>query len=158
MIMGYSYDITGKLCCDCCGEVGKVRKRTCPHRVYYAGGGSLPYCSPSALCPTCYQKHKAALHEGCKERADERTREEAEKAKRLAGGAYETRTVFGDWHEDCPKGWVLVVFTNRCGAEKHCLIPDSFYNPTDYPFLEDYPEGVAVPVESDAPITKQVNF
>jgi len=135
--MGYSYDMRGRLACDACGAAeGKTRKRTCPHRVHYATGGSLPYCYPSALCPTCYAKHKPTLHKDCAEGAARQTAKEQEKAIRFAAGEYERRTAWGSWHALVPDGMVGVCFVNLARAEEYRLLPADTY--ADGQWLSDY--------------------
>jgi hypothetical protein len=41
--MGYSYTLSGQLCCDGCDNAGGVRRVRCPFN----------YCQPAALCPDC---------------------------------------------------------------------------------------------------------
>lgn len=87
--MGYCYSMDGRLACDGCGAVGETRKRTCPHRVTYADGTSLPYCPAPALCPRCWEREgKSAVHAGCKERAAARTAQEAGKAFATTGSLF----------------------------------------------------------------------
>jgi hypothetical protein len=144
--MGYSYCArTNRLCCDACGAAdGNTRKRTCPHKVTYAvggrmGGGSLPYCSPSALCASCYTKHKATLHEGCKAGAARSNAKEQEKAVRFAAGEYERRTAWGSWHAMVPAGMVGVCFVNASRAEEYRLLPEATYADGDW--LSQYPDA-----------------
>lgn len=122
--MGYSYCArTGRLDCDGCGAAtGTTRKRTCPYRVEYAEGGSLPYCQPAALCSTCYIKHKPTLHARCKDGAAEANRRELTRAARLTAGDYERRTAWGDWHETVPAGLIGLRFVNRAGHEEYRLV------------------------------------
>ncbi len=60
--MGYIYEHrTNRLCCDCCGQAGGVRKRRCPHG----------YCPAAALCAKCLKLVKGdgrwnAAHVNCK--------------------------------------------------------------------------------------------
>jgi hypothetical protein len=145
--MGYCYDDGGKLCCDACGDSGQVRKRTCPYRVHYAEGGSLPYCSPSALCAACYHTHKATLHADCKAGAAKRTAEELERAAMLEAGQYERRTAWGDWHPFVPAGFVGLRFVNKAGKELYRLISTERYESItgqwlrDYPWAQEWPKG-----------------
>ncbi len=61
--MGYSYGQNERgswvLSCDNCGNVGGVRKRTCPYTVLgdtlrTAKRYEMSYCYPPALCAVCY--------------------------------------------------------------------------------------------------------
>ena len=138
--MGYSYDLRGRLACDSCGSCGQTRKRTCPARVRYAGGGSLPYCQPAALCPACYQRHKATLHAGCREGAAKRTAEEAAKQARLAAGELEVAAAWGSWQPTVPEGYVGVCFRGLGGAEVYRLIRKAEYDPSVRRYLSEYAE------------------
>ena len=134
--MGYCYS-GGKLVCDSCGATGSVRKRTCRYRVTYAEGGSLPYCSPSALCAVCYTTHKPTLHANCKAGAVRRTAEETERRQKLDAGELEVRTAWGDWHELVPAGYVGVRFIGMNGSEVYRLILAGEYHGRGY--LSEYP-------------------
>ncbi len=137
--MGYSYCArTGRLACDGCGHVGKVRKRTCPFKVTYPEGYSLPYCYPSALCVACYATHKATLHAGCAERAAARTAAENARGERLAAGASEIKAGYGSWHPSVPAGFVGVIFGTLGHAETYWLIPETEYSPGTKRYLSDY--------------------
>ena len=46
--MGYTYDSSGLLCCDICGNSGNVKRYKCP----------FGWCQPIAACPHC-RKEKA---------------------------------------------------------------------------------------------------
>lgn len=136
--MGYSYSDRGRLACDACGAAdGNTRKRTCPHRIQYAEGGSLPYCSAPALCAACYAKRKGTLHDGCKAGAAKRNQDEIARGARFAAGELEVRTAYGDWHAAVPDGFVGVTFKAR-GAEAHRLIPKAVYDPGRKSWLSDY--------------------
>jgi len=133
--MGYCYCArTGRLACDACGTAnGKVRKRTCPHRIVYADGGSAPYCSPPALCPECYATHRPTLHVDCKDGAARAMQREAERGARFASGDFEVRTAWGAGpalgtsRVEVPAGLVGVRFANRAGAERfHLLAKDRY--------------------------------
>jgi len=139
--MGYSYDMSGRLACDACGSTGKTRKRTCPHKVHYAGGGSLPYCYPSALCADCYATRKATLHAGCAERAAARTADEAAKHARLVAGELEVASAFGTWHATVPEGWVGVIFRGTAANEAYRLIAADHYDPTSRRYMSEYPDA-----------------
>lgn len=129
--MGYCYDNAGRLCCDSCGTAGNVRKNTCPHKVHYADGSSLPYCPPPALCPACLKKHggTAKIHAGCKEHAARSNAREVENARRYAAGELKRGAAWGDWHEKVPAGMVGVLFNNpSTGQERYKLIEAARYN------------------------------
>jgi hypothetical protein len=137
--VGYSYSFDGKLCCDACGKSGGVRKRTCPYRVNYADGGSLPYCYPAALCGECYRQRRATLHTDCGDGAAKRTAAEADRAARLAAGDLEVRAAFGSWHQTVPDGFVGVLFRGSAREERR-LIPAADYNPGIRRYLSEYAE------------------
>lgn len=145
--MGYCYDMAGRLACDACGKTGGVRKRTCPHRVHYADGGSLPYCQPAALCSDCYRKHKAKLHEGCAAGAAKQNAAEVARKAKLAAGELEVRSAWGDWHETVPTGMTGVLFRNG-DQQDYRLMPQADYQPGDKHWLSDYP--TAEPWENHA--------
>ena len=52
--MGYSYTMSGALCCDCCGGT-PARKIRCPHG----------WCPPTASCKACAPKVRALDHSSC---------------------------------------------------------------------------------------------
>jgi hypothetical protein len=120
--MGYSYGTNERgnwcLACDNCGEVGGVRKRTCPEKVYYPNGSSLPYCYPAALCSACYAKLKGTLHANCKRGAAKENALQARRGALLDAGAYLWRGSYGEWHESVPAGMVGMVFEN---ASRDCI-------------------------------------
>lgn len=148
--MGYCYGRThsgrSALACDSCGHVGGVRKRTCPARVEYAEGCSLPYCMPAALCAACYKLRKPTLHVGCHEQAALRTASERARRARLEAGDKEVRSAWGDWHKAVPSGYVGVAFAGLSkdphllggAVEVWALIPQLDYAPGEKRFLSDY--------------------
>lgn len=139
--MGATYDMQGRRACDACGVVGNVRVRTCPARVQYPGGGSLPYCGGPALCPACFERKggSAALHAGCREQAAHRTAEELHKPARLRAGDFESRTGWGDWHPAVPKGMVGRRFVGLPGMpEVYVLLPVELDRTVRADFLSDY--------------------
>lgn len=142
--MGYCHDSHGRLVCDACGSSTGVRKRTCPHRVYYAEGGSLPYCQPAALCAACYATHKATLHVACAEGAAKSNARERERKEKLANGEFEVKAAFGSWHETVPPGCVGVMFANPTLGERHMLVPEADYDlfrVVRPRYLSDYPRA-----------------
>jgi hypothetical protein len=136
--MGYCYSQAGRLCCDACGNDSGVRKRTCPYKVHYSDGtGSLPYCSPSALCATCYTKYKDTLHTGHKEGAAKRTAEEAARGAKLQAGDLEVKSAWGSWCPTVPTGFTGVFFANPFTKdETYRLLPSADYKGGG--FLSDY--------------------
>jgi hypothetical protein len=52
--MGYSYTMSGALCCDGCSASKGVKKVPCPHG----------WCQPAALCAACRTKAKGDLFAG----------------------------------------------------------------------------------------------
>ena len=140
--MGYGYGRnpqTGKLvlACDHCGKAeGKTRKRTCPHRVRSAFGGSLPYCPAPALCPPCYAVKKDTLHEACAAPAKQRTEEEWLKEFRFIGGDLEVKAAFGDWCPTVPPGTTGVLFGD--GSKKEYRLVSSY---DQRRWLSEYPEA-----------------
>ena len=144
-IMGYSYGRNDRgnlvLSSASCGNLGGVRKRTCPYKVHHADGFSLPYCYPSALCSTCYATHKATLHQDCAKGAAESQARENARAFRLASGEYEVGAAWGSWHEDVPDGMTGVVFRNVDKVEQYRLVRASAYDPSSRRYLSDYPHA-----------------
>lgn len=138
--MGKTFDAYGRRCCDRCDERGGVRTRTCPHRVYYPAGGSLPYCAAPALCSKCYAEVKALLHKDCKAGAAKSQAAVNLRAERLAAGEYEVSAAFGDWHKDVPNGTVGLCFRNRDGLETFRLVRAHSYKRGGY--LSDYPDAL----------------
>lgn len=139
--MGYCYDNRGRLACDSCGACGTTRKRTCPHRVQYAEGGSLPYCQPAALCSTCYAKHKATLHASCAEGAARSNARERERSIKLAGGHFERRTCWGDWHATVPAGYVGVRFVGVTGEAYRLVTAADYEAGAARDWMENYPNA-----------------
>ena len=137
--MGYCYDLRNRLVCDSCGDSGKTRKRTCPFKVHYPEGGSLPYCYPSALCPPCYAKHKATLHAGCKDAAAKRNAELNVEGVRLAAGELKVKAAWGDWHADVPDGFSGVYFKGAT-SEAYKLVPKGDYKGSGW--LSDFPNAL----------------
>jgi hypothetical protein len=126
--MGYSTDRMGRLCCDACGQAGNVRKRQCPFKVLTDSLRGprvlLHYCSPPALCPECYEKHKATLHDRCRHgAAASQVEYDLTEAALDAGDAFSV-CAWGDWKDGVPKGMVGVCFKSRQG-ERYCLVPQA---------------------------------
>jgi hypothetical protein len=134
--VGYCYS-RGRLCCDACGITG-ARKRTCPHRVHYPEGGSLPYCQAPALCGTCYDQRRGVLHEECAAGAAAQNDWHRERGRRLDAGEFEVRTAWGDWHSRVPAGFVGVRFVGKGGSEVYRLVPAADYNVAERHWLSDY--------------------
>ena len=119
--MGYCYGGDGRLACDACGTVGGVRKRTCPHRVRYQNGSSLPYCPAPALCRECNDKHRATLHAKCAAGAAVSQAHEDKRAAILGAGGLLLRAAWGDWHANVPEGLVGCVFQGN-GERRYRLL------------------------------------
>lgn len=155
--MGYSYQKTSSgreaLCCDNCPAAGReagVRKRTCPHRVHYRDGGSLPYCPAPALCSNCYRSLgcQAGVHANCAEAcAAQQAREDAVTAK-IAAGDLPVRAAWGGYVLDANgqpmavrelatrDSWTLVLFGDLPaapgGREEWRLVPKDEYRSNEY--------------------------
>lgn len=133
--MGYSYGQNGRgnwvLSCDACGEVGGVRKRTCPYLVTCDSSRgarhALPYCPAPALCGSCYKRERATLHQDCE--AGARSAQESYDATqtKIDAGEPVLLAAWGDWHEEVPAGQVGVLFKGHAG-EAWYLIPEDEYD------------------------------
>lgn len=140
--MGYSYTRSGALACDDCGNGGRVQKRTCPYVVDVISPmmtpmrAKLPYCYPPALCPACWQKHKATVHANCEAGAAASSARYAEQGRRLDAGELAVSSRFGDWHAAVPAGYVGVYFRGWHG-EAWRLVPVP--EPAGAAWLSDYP-------------------
>jgi hypothetical protein len=151
--MGYSYGMapSGRwaLACDSCGEVGAVRKRTCPHKVTSDSTRgpryALPYCPAPALCGPCFQRHgrTKGLHDRCAEGAAAAQAKYDETEARFQSGEGVVVAAWGDWDAETPSGMVRFrcIFATR--EERDYLVPDEDY-PTGDGFLGDYPRAVAI--------------
>lgn len=122
--MGYCYGTgaTGraKLVCEHCGTIGGVRKRTCPHKVVYPTGGSLPYCPAPALCGPCLKREYGgltALHADCAAPAAKRTQEEHQDYAKLLAGDAKVSGRWGDWCATVPAGQVGSYYATANGQE-----------------------------------------
>lgn len=155
--MGYSYGYNERgnlvLACDHCGEVGGVRKRTCPEKVtgdsLRTSGGRRPtfaYCYPPALCGECYKTlgGKNGVHgERCKQGAAKAQAEYDAIEEALDAGEMFVVAAYGDWHRDVAEGYVLVTFKGR-DDEASVLMRKDEYNFAAKPKLSDYPNVVEV--------------
>jgi hypothetical protein len=147
--MGYSYGRNGRgnmvLSCDGCGDLGGVRKRTCPYEVLTDSSrgprARLRYCYPPALCGGCYSAcgglrgvHGARCRDGA---ASSQEEYDARQAK-LDAGELMVMAAWGDWQKGVPDGLVGVVFR---GADQEAwrLVPEAAYEPGARPWLSDYP-------------------
>ena len=161
--MGYCYDSRGRLACDSCGNSGGVRKRTCPHKVTSSNHrwpngqrGAISYCYPSALCDDCFKNHggNRKVHANCKAGAAARQAEYDAEQARLDRGDHLVVSRYGSWHEAVPEGMVGACYASAGWSDhRRVLVPKEFHK---VDWLEDLPAGVAVPWDSEAPITKEV--
>jgi hypothetical protein len=145
--MGYCYgrNATGRmaLACDRCGNVGGVRKRTCPHKVLTDSSrgprATLAYCTPSALCGGCFHEigGSRVLHRDCKDAAAASQAEYDANQARLDAGELTVLAAWGDWHETVPAGMAGVLFGGRDG-QRAVLVPAADYQPGTRPWLSDY--------------------
>ena len=108
VIMGYSYDGQGRLCCDVCGRSGGVRKIRCP----------FGWCPPAALCQECRSKYGSRLTRayhrqmGCEADVAEARQRDAEQQALLDSGNYVRTSALAH------NGRVKVVFRNAAGDRK----------------------------------------
>jgi hypothetical protein len=104
--MGYSYDASGKLCCDICDDSGGVRKYRCP----------FGWCQPIALCPKCKHEHPEYTSKewhrehGCEKAMIQVKQEETKKQQMLAAGKLLRCAAL--WHPDRKDRKVKVIFRN----------------------------------------------
>lgn len=144
---GYGWTETGRmaLACDKCGNVGGVRKRTCPYKVSSSahrstGRYTLPYCPAPALCSPCYKAlgglrgvHGQSCAEGA---AAMQATEDAEQAA-LDAGDLLVAAAWGDWAEGVEPGYVKVKFTGN-GREVERHMPKALYEPGKIKRLSQY--------------------
>lgn len=156
--MGYSYGYTDSgrmaLSCDNCGNVGGVRKRTCPHKVTIDSSRgprhALSYCYPPAVCQPCYKTLGGLRGIHGQDCADGAAKSQAgydAKQAKLDAGDLMVLAAWGDWKAGVPEGKTLVLFGHGHVFE-HRLVPDDSYHPNTKPFLSDYPD--ATPWENHA--------
>jgi hypothetical protein len=159
--MGYSYGRNARgnwvLSCDGCGDLGGVRKRTCPHKVlgdsHRTMDGkrhALPYCPPPALCGACFRRHggTARIHAQCADGAAQSQARYDETERQLdAGELLVTSASMVDGHP----GMVRVMFAGRYhpGAgearrEAARVMPAELYDFHARPRLSDYDRKPAV--------------
>jgi len=106
--MGYSYDQTGRLCCDNCGRSGGVRKIRCP----------FGWCPAPAYCPECRQLMREYLTKeyhrknGCEEQSMEFARRHQEQLKLLQQGQLVRSSALGH------NGRVKVLFAGLTGEKE----------------------------------------
>ncbi len=141
--MGYSYQTTPSgreaLCCDACpaaGRVAGVRKRTCPCRVKYRSGNSLPYCPAPALCSACYRRlgYQAGVHAHCAAGAVHSQAQEDAVTARIVAGDLPVRAAWGNQVVD-GKAWTLVLFGDYMaanGREEWRLVKPDDYRSNEY--------------------------
>lgn len=157
--MGYCYGYNPKsgkynlLSCDSCGNTGGVRRRKCPYTVagtslrsYDGQRHALPYCPPPALCAKCFKDHGGTkgIHGQCKvPAAESQASYDAEQA-RLDAGELQVVCAYGDWHDQCPKGLVLVDFAGIDGTKVTKLVASADYHGGGWlsDFRYFYGEGV----------------
>ena len=103
--MGYSYSMSGTLCCDGCPASTGVRKRKCPHG----------YCQSPAMCSSCYATKKGKLAEyhakQCAPAAAKYAAREAHKKALLEAGAALRCSAYGTG-----KDLVHVLFSKLDGS------------------------------------------
>lgn len=106
--MGYSYSLSGHLCCDYCGSSGETRKHRCP----------FGFCPATAACPDCRRKHRddftCETHRkrGCEAGHLRFVEERQKRLDLLNAGKFVRRAALG--HDE--KG-VKVLFENARGLE-----------------------------------------
>lgn len=138
--MGYSYDMSNRLCCDSCGVSGGVRKRKCKYTVTWHDGMVLAYCPSPALCARCYKLLGGlnGVHgERCRNAAAESQREQDEIRARLTTGDSMVRAAWGDWQDGVPVGKVGVMFRGNFG-DSYWLMPKDMYRPGKLKWLTEY--------------------
>ena len=131
--MGYSYDNSGRLCCDFCGRSGEVRKISCP----------FDYCPKTAACPECRKKHaekfKRDHHRayGCEAGHRRFVETEEDRRKVLDRGEFLRRAALG--HGE--KG-VKVLFENKDGQVRALWMSHETYDAINL-FTPTTPEDYA---------------
>lgn len=147
--MGYSYDMSNRLCCDNCGTSGGVRKRKCPHVVTTDSARgprvAIHYCYPPALCNGCYRANgglRGVHGQSCKDGAARSQAEYDVTEAKLAAGDLIVLAAWGDWQAKVPEGMCGVMF-GKTGVAVYRLVPHDSYQPRAKGFLSDYPEATA---------------
>lgn len=154
---GYNPD-SGRhqLACDSCGNIGGVRKRTCPRRVLgdslrnaHSDGSrhTLPWCSAPALCDACWQAkgRTNGVHANCTEGAAA-SQAEADKIEAdLDNGHRLVVSATGSHDPDVPTGFTKVTFRGR-DDETTALVTG--YDPTNRPRLADYPNAKIIATDA----------
>jgi hypothetical protein len=132
--MGYCYDHRNRLCCDACGNAGGVRKRICTATVLTDSlrgpRSTLRYCSPPALCPTCYRKRGSAagIHADCAEYAANAQQEYDAIEAALDAGESLSISAWGSWHPQVPDGMVGLCFASRNGNTYALVYEHEYHN------------------------------
>jgi len=119
--MGYSYDASGRLCCDVCDKSGGVRKYRCP----------FGYCPAIALCPTCKETHphyiskKAHREQGCEEQSRLFDQHEQEKNQLIASGKFVRCAALKHYIAGIDRD--KVIFRGKDGAEQaYWMSPETY--------------------------------
>ena len=130
--MGYSFDGTGRLCCDICGQSGGVRRNRCP----------FGWCQPIAMCQRCKREHPEYVskayhrkHGNCEQNHLRFEREQAEKLRLLKEGKFLRCSALRH------NGRVKVIFRNKDGKERAYWMAPRNYRGLGYgtpTTLEDY--------------------
>ena len=131
--MGYGYGYnpqTGRqmLACDGCGQIGGVRKRKCPHLVFWPSETrGLPYCQAPALCAGCFKQEggSKAIHAGCEAPAKAAQDQHDADHTRLVNGDAKVSARWGSWHDEVPEGKVGCLYTNAKGGRVKILVDHS---------------------------------
>ena len=115
--MGYSYTMSGLLCCDNCGASGGVRKRRCP----------FGYCPAAALCVACNRAYPQTrdVHrvQGCEEGHRQFVARERYVAELLAKGQAVRCSALGQ-----PHGRVHVLFRRADGTTEGRYMASDTYD------------------------------
>ncbi|QBP33372.1 hypothetical protein SEA_BRUTONGASTER_158 [Gordonia phage BrutonGaster] len=144
--MGYSFDYSGKLCCDNCGQSGGVRRRKCKYKVTLRNGGQLHYCPPPAYCAACYKLRGGlnGVHDDrCREGAEQSQAREDRRNALLDEGKHLVGAAWGSWDDRVPDGMVGVVFQNGASERWVLVDADAYRQRDDFTTLEDnFPDAV----------------
>ena len=119
--MGYSYSMSGTLCCDGCLASTGVRKRKCKYG----------YCQSPAMCSSCYatkkEKFKAYCEAQCKPAAAKYAAREAHKKALLEAGAALRCSA-----STCGEGKVHVLFSKLGGTTVGYYMASETYEGISY--------------------------
>ena len=102
--MGYSYTMSGALCCDICDASGGVRRVPCPSK----------WCQAVAMCKVCRDTKRlpADYHANCAGSAARFRAEREQQAALLAAGEYVRCSAL-----QVADGRVHVLFKNKDGKD-----------------------------------------